>query len=389
MSYGETLLRVARLAWDGAMPAATVGILHWRGKLEDRIAGLIDTKRNKMTRTNPLTATGVTVAFLSVGAIICGTTIVQADQGGNPPAKVDSGNPPHKPDPAPAPPAATETSRAKPTHDKPTPNEEREREKALDALARVYALKPGEVLKCITPPFPSERDAYLNAVYPQIPQAARSLDGYVWMNFTWNDRLKYKNGVVHSAPAGLGRRVLDVLTGSLDCPEQEIEGDQAILTKGIAADFIVRDGASPEQVVARLAEILKEKFKMSVKISIKDEEREVFVVQGKCKSVADRIEVYGYKIIDPSEGGGGEGSFREMLGHVGDWIKCRIVAEVEDAPKQVSWHFNWRPPFTKELLAQDQNPESVMKHLGEQTGLTVSKEARKVRVYQVEATKSE
>ncbi len=53
VSYGETLLRVASLAWDGAMPAATVGILHWRGKLEDRIAGLIDTRRTKMTRAVP------------------------------------------------------------------------------------------------------------------------------------------------------------------------------------------------------------------------------------------------------------------------------------------------------------------------------------------------
>ncbi len=338
---------------------------------------------------HPLFAVAVNVAFLSVGAIVCGTTIVEADQGRDLPAKVDSGNPPHKPDPALAPPAATETNRAKPAHDKPTPNEERELEKALDALSRVYALKSGEVLKCVAPPFPSERDAYLNAIYPQIPQAARSLDGYVWMNFTWNDRLKYKNGVVHSAPAGLGRRVLDVLTGLLDCPEQEVEGDQAILTKGIAADFIVRDGASPEQVVARLAEILKEKFKMPVKISIKDEEREVFVVQGKCKSVADRIEVYGYKIIDPSEGGGGEGSFREMLGHAGDWIKYRIVAEVEDAPKRVAWHFNWRAPYTKELLAQDQDPEAVMKHLAEQFGLTASKQRRKVRVFHIESTKSE
>jgi hypothetical protein len=76
-----------------------------------------------------------------------------------------------------------------------------------------------------------------------------------------------------------------------------------------------------------------------------------------------------------------------MLGHVGDWIKCRIVAEVEDAPQQVSWHFNWRAPFTKELLAEDQNPESVLKHLCEQTGLTASKEKRRVRIVSIEALK--
>src|SRR5207247_2638695 len=77
-SYGETLLRVAQLACGVATPLGTVGVLHWRGKLEDRISGLIHQGRSKMTRTHPLIAVGVLALFLSVSALLCGTTIVAA-----------------------------------------------------------------------------------------------------------------------------------------------------------------------------------------------------------------------------------------------------------------------------------------------------------------------
>src|SRR5207244_13343969 len=78
VSYGETLLRVAHLACETEMPVGTVGILHWRGKLEHRIFGLIHKGRSKMTRMHPLIALGVLALFLSASAILCGTTIIAA-----------------------------------------------------------------------------------------------------------------------------------------------------------------------------------------------------------------------------------------------------------------------------------------------------------------------
>jgi len=78
VSYGETLLRVAHLACETTMPVGTVGILHWRGKLEDRILGLLHNGRSKMTRMHPLIALAVLALFLSASAILCGTTIIAA-----------------------------------------------------------------------------------------------------------------------------------------------------------------------------------------------------------------------------------------------------------------------------------------------------------------------
>lgn len=343
-----------------------------------------------MTRRHPILAGAVILMFVSASAVICCITIVQRARGDQPPATEAPASPAKTRAEYVPPTAATKTGSEKTTVAKPTPHEDRQREKALDALAKVYALKPNEALKSFSSRFPPERGAYLDTLYPKLPHAGQDLDGYIWIVFTWKDGLKYKNATVHSAPAGLGRRVLDVMTGLLDCPEQEIEGDETILSKGIAADFVVREDAPPEKVVARLAEIFKDRFHLAVNISIKEQEREVFVLKGKYKpnpSSAGRFEIYGHEIIDPDQGGGGDGTFREMLGHMGDWIKRRIVAEVEGAPDYVSWHFNWRAPFTKELLAEDQNPDSVMKHLAEQTGLNVNKEKRRVRVFAVEAVK--
>src|SRR6185436_9730713 len=135
--------------------------------------------------------------------------------------------------------------------------------------------------------------AFFDAMFPQIPQAGESLDGYAWIIFNWNDRLKYKSGNVHSAPAGLGKRVLDVMTGLLDCPEQEVEGDQTLLSQGVDADFVVREQAAPNEVVKKLAEVLHDQFHLAVRITVKEEERDVFVLRGKYKNqaAAGRVEI--------------------------------------------------------------------------------------------------
>jgi beta-lactamase regulating signal transducer with metallopeptidase domain len=78
VSYGETLLRLAQLACDVPTPLGTVGILQWRGKLEERIFGLIHQGRSKMTRTHPLISGALLVVFVSAAALLCGTTLVAA-----------------------------------------------------------------------------------------------------------------------------------------------------------------------------------------------------------------------------------------------------------------------------------------------------------------------
>ena len=78
VSYGETLLRLAELSRHVSSVAFSSGILNWRGRLEDRIARLIDHRRNTMTRTNHFIVALILGALLVPATLACGTTLVSA-----------------------------------------------------------------------------------------------------------------------------------------------------------------------------------------------------------------------------------------------------------------------------------------------------------------------
>jgi len=75
LRYAETLLLVASLVGQARRRLPFVGMLHWRGKFESRIAGLIDENRNRSTRIPGPRAGLCLVAFLLASVAICGTTI--------------------------------------------------------------------------------------------------------------------------------------------------------------------------------------------------------------------------------------------------------------------------------------------------------------------------
>ncbi|HEX4145427.1 MAG TPA: extracellular solute-binding protein [Pirellulales bacterium] len=75
LRYAETLLRVATVVGETRRGLPYVGMLHLRGKLESRIAGLIDEKRNKSTRIQAPRVVLCLFAFLLANFAICGTTI--------------------------------------------------------------------------------------------------------------------------------------------------------------------------------------------------------------------------------------------------------------------------------------------------------------------------
>jgi beta-lactamase regulating signal transducer with metallopeptidase domain len=69
LSYGETLLHVAGLLLEARPTGAAVGILHWRGQLECRIAGLLDPGRSRMTRTSRRLPCVMMFLFIAGGTI--------------------------------------------------------------------------------------------------------------------------------------------------------------------------------------------------------------------------------------------------------------------------------------------------------------------------------
>lgn len=81
VSYGETLLCLAELSRHPVPLAGSVGILHWRGMLEDRIAGLIDERRSHATSASGSVRFAIVAMFVVIGVLSCGTTLSSATAG--------------------------------------------------------------------------------------------------------------------------------------------------------------------------------------------------------------------------------------------------------------------------------------------------------------------
>jgi hypothetical protein len=179
-------------------------------------------------------------------------------------------------------------------------------------------------------------------------------------------------------------RLLDMTAG---IPPTRIEGLEELLDAKVTGDFVVRDGATPDQIVTQLATILKRECDLSVSFQFKDAEQEVFVLEGKYEAKPldgrekNEIEVYAKHLLDRKTGGGGSGTFEVFLAHLERHVRVPVLAgKIEGLPKNVRWHYNVREKGDANTRAEDTNAATVLDNIASQTGLTVKTEKQKVRV---------
>jgi protein involved in polysaccharide export with SLBB domain/beta-lactamase regulating signal transducer with metallopeptidase domain len=77
-SYAETLLAVSRSLSGGVQPAA-LGLFHPRGKLERRVAGLLDERRTIMVKVHRITMAALAGLFVAAIVLVAGTRLSNAD----------------------------------------------------------------------------------------------------------------------------------------------------------------------------------------------------------------------------------------------------------------------------------------------------------------------
>lgn len=76
--YAETLLAVSQTLSGRVQPAA-LGLLHPRGKLERRVAGLLDERRTVMVHVHRLTMAALAGLFIMAIVVVAGTRLAGAD----------------------------------------------------------------------------------------------------------------------------------------------------------------------------------------------------------------------------------------------------------------------------------------------------------------------
>jgi hypothetical protein len=260
-----------------------------------------------------------------------------------------------------------------------------------------YRLKDGEVVKRIAPPYAKCRSDYLTDRF-RAPAGDTSYDEYFTV-LRWKGDWAPPELARHTRPVKpeLGLPVIRLLDRVADIPPHRIEGSEMLNGSAATGDFVVRDGADPEKLVAELERILRQDCDLKVSFRFKDAEASVYVLSGKYEAkplegrMKNEIEVYAAHLVDRESGDGGSDSFEKLLAALESHIGHRVVPEkIEGLPKKVLWHYNVRSPALKDptrgvdTLAEDTAPDAILANLAAQTGLKVKLENRKVRVLVVE-----
>ena len=78
-SYAETLLIISEMFRYVRMQPAALGICHPCGRLEERVAGLLNPRRNVMTGVHRTTLAALTALFLTTVVVVAGTRLLRAE----------------------------------------------------------------------------------------------------------------------------------------------------------------------------------------------------------------------------------------------------------------------------------------------------------------------
>ena len=264
----------------------------------------------------------------------------------------------------------------------------------LTTLAADYeklcALSKETALLRIAPPFPRSRLAFYRVKSPGQADAIPAGPDNMFLH--WKDDKVLTWGM--SFAGGDGTNLRTAIRMLLRVYPQEIIWGDDLESLNITGDFVVNTKASQPRILARLEKLFNDQSEQKLSMKFRDMEREVYVARGEFKFKPidpdnKKIEIYGERLnTDPSRGGGGSGKLDKMLEWVGMWIEEPVLGELESPSKErVSWHYNLESPFTEEQQRQAKNPELVLKHVSEQTGLTFKKEKRKLRTLVVERKK--
>lgn len=132
----------------------------------------------------------------------------------------------------------------------------------------IYALEPGQAVKLIKQPYPACR-----AVVQENPQTPMLLH--------WSPESQAQVRGTFSREEGYYLEQL--LEHALHVPMSEMAGDRQYRLLSVPGDFIFREGAAPEQVIADLVAIFREQTGMPLVIEFREVELETYVLRGTWK----------------------------------------------------------------------------------------------------------
>ena len=262
----------------------------------------------------------------------------------------------------------------------------------IDLFRKAYRLAPGEVVKRVAPPFAPWRAVDAEARFPFLEENRERRGTLTTLIYREREGVLANPSMTFGAANDPGRWLLYLLDDVAGFPAQDVAGPDELLKTPIAADWIVAADADRDRRLAAFGAILRDECRLPIRLVLREIEGEVVVARGRytprpMSPGKDDIELYGATLTPDGGGGGGTGDLGEFLVDLGRFVEPhrRVVDEVEGRPAgAISWHRNYRSPFSEPSTREDRGDEAVLKHVAEQTGLTFAVERRKRSIVAVE-----
>jgi hypothetical protein len=249
----------------------------------------------------------------------------------------------------------------------------------------VYRLADDEVVKFIQPPFIAERNDYCRHQFTDNPNAPLATDTWSLV-FRW-DKGKAQFRSVSSLPGTVGH-----IIGSVGIEPVDLEISDDLRSAAAPGDWIVRKGVKPEQLLAKVQQILRERLDRRIKFERVKVRKEVLVASGRYEFHAlpgapwdadGGVHLFcGPNLPAQADdgNGGGTGDMANFLNHLGERAGMKVIDETTDKPKKVDYRFH----STSHDASRNANQrESLLKHVTDQTSLTFTSEEREVESWRI------
>ena len=237
-----------------------------------------------------------------------------------------------------------------------------------------YALRPDQNLKFIAPAhFPPERQKY----FAEIEHDDTPMPCIQWR---WMGGKLKRQWMAASGPEGAPlSRILQFCAG-LDEHHASTAGIPPVSCDG---DWIVRDGAPTDAILADLHTILVEQFRTGMRFEKTEVTKDALVVAGKyqfhrlAEATGRDLQIFADVLDHPLPGdsiqGGGTAVPAELWMLLGQELAIPIVDDTTNEPAKISWL------LSRSITGADQEParrQQILDNITKQTGITFKQEKR-------------
>ncbi len=250
-------------------------------------------------------------------------------------------------------------------------------------LEKAYAVRPGEIIRWIKPPFIKQRPLiYTGITFPETPSTFMLWDGnnakfgiWVWSfpSLQPSDHLKMRG----------------IATYLLRLADYQVEGDKQLLSTTMPGDFSCDPRATPQQQTAALQKLFSQAVGYPLTLTFRQVDRPVVVFSGIWRSVLGSqrhpVQIYGLSLGGHPKT---DRSFTQYPGDwdddLGDWINEQVIFEAHRLPRSINFHTNPLGDGSPTSKADAHDLKLVCDHIAQQTGLTWTQQTRTVRRLYIE-----